>query len=65
MNKTLRLTLTVLVLLVGVAIGYLLFRGDLNQCRRDNAQLSADLTRAVTRGVAVETQLNRCREGRK
>ena len=65
MNKPLRLLFMVLVLLVGVAIGYLLFHGDLDQCRRENAQLSADLTRAVTRGVAVETQLNLCREGRK
>lgn len=65
MNRLRCLILMAVCLLIGVLLGYLPSRASVNKYRDENAVLTADLQRAIVRGVAAETQLNLCREGKK
>jgi hypothetical protein len=47
--------------LIGGLIVYIPLRVKLDRCEADKTRLTADLKRAVIRGLATEAQLNLCK----
>lgn len=52
-------------LTIGLHIGYNLEAYRLRQCEAQNKQLSNDLRTAVSRGIAIESDLIQCKEHKK